>query len=166
MPNANKPKTVAELSHIPAKENLAKIPVWLGSSYHWVQPTTIVAKQPSMGRRNMEPLNSLQIVGTCIRACGYGTRYSALSEPRLLTNPDRAHRPSRVSAEILTNHWQATTRTKAARQGLQTDLPQNRPCFGRRIRRFGDGPSDHDVARSRCDRLGGSDHSNLVAHVS
>jgi len=49
----------------------------------------------------MEPLNSLQIVGTCIRACGYGTRYSALSEPRLLTNPDRAHRPSRVSAEIL-----------------------------------------------------------------
>jgi hypothetical protein len=62
MLKASKPKTVAELRDIPMKENLGKRPVWRGSSNHSVQPTTIVTKQPRMGRINMQWSRRLQKV--------------------------------------------------------------------------------------------------------
>jgi hypothetical protein len=47
-------KVIAELRHIPMKENLGMTPVWLGSSNHSIQPATIVNNQPMKGKINMQ----------------------------------------------------------------------------------------------------------------
>lgn len=52
------------------------------------------------------------------------------------------------------------------RDSLLADLPQNRPRFGGRVCRFGDGPAYHYVARSRSDGFGGGDYSDLIGMAS
>ena len=45
---------------------------------------------------------------------------------------------------------------------LPTDLPENRPSFGRGIGGFGDGAADHDVAGAGGNGFGGSDDADLI----